>query len=61
MSWTEIVLGLGDFLTWSFQILSVLGNNFNWLIIVVGTIMGAWWIKKMMDFDKEAEANNTLP
>lgn len=61
MSWTDIILGLGDFLTWSFQILPILGNNVNWLIILVGAVMAAWWISKMIAFDKEAAQNGTLP
>ncbi len=61
MSWTEMILGLGDFLLWSFKLLPILGNNFNWLIILVGVVMGAWWIRKMVQFDREAEQNGTLP
>lgn len=45
---------------WSFKILEVLGNGFNWLIIVVISILAVVWIKKMADFNKEAARNGTL-
>ena len=61
MSWTDFIYGIGEFLTWSFQALPVLGNNMNWFIIVVGALMMAWWIRRMGIYNKEAEQNNTLP
>lgn len=45
---------------WTFKILTVLGNSFNWIIIAVMFILGVVWIKKMADYNKEAERNGTL-
>lgn len=61
MSWTDFIYGLGEFLTWSFQVLPALGNSMNWLIILVGATMMAWWIRRMTKYNQEAEQNNTLP
>ena len=35
-------------------------NFFNWVIIVIMAILAVVWIKKMGDFNKEAEQNGTL-
>mgnify|MGYP000848368464 CR=1 FL=1 len=55
---------LMDFLAlvfeWTFGILTGLGNGFNVFIIIVMSILGVIWIKKMSDFNKEARQNNTL-
>lgn len=51
---------LGELFTWTFGILRALGNNFNWFIIVIMSILGVIWIKKMGDFNKEAKQNGTL-
>ncbi len=51
---------IGDLFTESFKLLTLLGNGFNWFIIVIMAILGVIWIKKMGDFNKEAKQNGTL-
>ncbi|GAB5539444.1 MAG: hypothetical protein Salg2KO_15470 [Salibacteraceae bacterium] len=45
---------------WTFGLLEALGNGFNWFIIVIMSILGVIWIKKMADFNREAKNNGTL-
>ena len=45
---------------WSFGLLEMLGNSFNWIIIVVMSILGVIWIKKMGDYNREAKEKGTL-
>ena len=44
----------------SFGLLEMLGNSFNWIIIVVMSILGVIWIKKMGDYNREAKEKGTL-
>ncbi|MEZ4721457.1 MAG: hypothetical protein R2813_06215 [Flavobacteriales bacterium] len=60
MRLNELMDLLGELFTWTFGILRALGNNFNWFIIVIMSILGVIWIKKMGDFNKEAKQNGTL-
>jgi hypothetical protein len=53
----EPIVALFD---WTFGLLEAAGNGFNWLIIGVISILAIIWIKKMADFNKEAEENGTL-
>ena len=57
---TAFIEAIGDLFTDSFAILRFLGNGFNWLIIVIMFILGVVWIKKMSDFNREADQNGTL-
>ena len=57
---TAFVEAIGDLFTQSFAILRFLGDGFNWFIIVIMAILGVVWIKKMADFNREAEENGTL-
>jgi hypothetical protein len=56
----ELVYWIASVIEWSFGILTKLENNFNWFIIAVMSIMAVVWIKKMADFNREAERNGTL-
>lgn len=58
--WTDFIYAIGDFFWWTFEILEVLGNNFNWFLILVGAVMIGWWITKLIGFSKEASDNGTL-
>ena len=64
MSYTEIIYGIGDVATASFAGLRMLGSGpygwFNWVLIVVGVVMMAWWMGQMGKYDKEAEENGTM-
>jgi flagellar biogenesis protein FliO len=57
---TAFVEAIGDLFTQSFAILRFLGNGFNALIAVIMFILAVIWIKKMGDFNREAEQNGTL-
>ena len=53
----EPIVALFD---WTFGLLEAVGDGFNWLIIGVISILAIVWIKKMADFNREAEENGTL-
>lgn len=57
---TEFIEAIGNLFTESFALLRLLGDGFNWLIIVIMFILSVIWIKKMGDYNKEAERNGTL-
>ena len=57
MTWNDAIYGLGDFFWKTFEILPVLGNNFNWLIIATITVMSVWWIMQLVKFSKENSGN----
>ena len=56
----EFIEGLGELASSSFVILEMLGNNFNYLIIAVGFIMMVGWVRRMAQYNKEAQENGTL-
>jgi len=56
----EFVNTIGQLFTDSFAILRLLENGFNWFIIGIGIILLVIWVKKMADYNKEADQNGTL-
>ncbi|MBT3648736.1 MAG: hypothetical protein HN542_10890 [Flavobacteriales bacterium] len=60
MRLNELMDWLAVIFEWTFGILTSLGNGFNVFIIIMMSILGVIWIKKMGDFNKEARQNNTL-
>lgn len=60
MRLNELMDWLAAVFQWTFRMLEGVGNGFNVLIIIVMSILGVIWIKKMGDFNKEARQNNTL-
>lgn len=60
MSWNELVYGLGDLVTLSFELLKAGGNNVNNLFIAAITLVLAAWVFKQIRYNKEAERNGTL-
>lgn len=60
MTWNDLIYGIGDLATETFKILPVLGNNFNWFIIVIGMVLMAIWLKMQADYNKEAKKNGTI-
>ena len=56
----EFVNTIGQLFTDSFAILRLLENGFNWFIIGIGIILMVIWVKKMSDYNKEADQNGTL-
>ncbi len=57
MTWTGIFWGIGDFLDWTFIILQsdMIGNIFNYSMIVLGFIGLFFWLNKQAKFNKQAE------
>jgi uncharacterized membrane protein len=51
---------IAEIFEFTFGILQVLGNNFNWVIIAVMAIMGVIWIRAMFRYNREAQQNGTL-
>ncbi|MEJ6499523.1 MAG: hypothetical protein QNK62_05420 [Cryomorphaceae bacterium] len=47
--------GLGDFLTWSFQLLPTVGNAVNYLFMAVGAGLGIYWMMEMRKHQKADE------
>lgn len=60
MYWNDIVYATGDLLRASFKALPMIGNSFNYLMIVVGFILIFGWMRRMAQYDKEAEQNGTI-
>ena len=56
----EFVNTIGQLFTDSFAILRLLENGLNWFIIGIGIILLVIWVKKMADYNKEADQNGTL-
>jgi hypothetical protein len=58
MSSELIFRGLGDLLTWTFGIFEVLGNAFNYSVIVLGFIGLFYWLNLQRKFNAAAENNS---
>ena len=59
MTWSDIFYGIGDAFEVAFVGIEFLGDNFNWLIAVVGIILFGYWLKRQAKYDKEAKENDT--
>lgn len=58
MTSTEILVGLGDFILWTTEILfENIGNLFNNAMIILGFIGLLIWLRTQHKFNKEAENN----
>lgn len=57
MSWNDLIYGLGEFFWKTFEILPVLGNNFNYLLMVVGSAAALYWIMQLVKFSGQAKDN----
>jgi hypothetical protein len=51
--WTKFIVGLGNFLEWSFGIFPFLGNGFNFFMMAVAACFMIWWIMKMFKHQEE--------
>lgn len=49
--------GIADIFQWTFQIFEIIGNSFNYTLIVVGFIGLFFWLNKQRKFNIEAENN----
>jgi len=46
---------LGDIFLWTFQIFEIIGNSFNYSLIVLGFIGLFFWLNKQKKFNEIAE------
>ena len=59
MTFTELIYAIGDVLTSSFKVLPLIGNNFNYLVIIVGFIGLAYWLNYQIKKTKQAKQDGT--
>lgn len=59
MTFSEFFWGLGDLLAWTLQVLQgdMIGNIFNYALIVFGFIGFGIWMNMQRKFNKAAESN----
>ena len=58
MNSTDLLVGLGDFILWTTEILfENVGNMFNNAVIVLGFIGLFYWLNWQKKFNQEAENN----
>ena len=58
MNSTDIIVGLGDFILWTTEILfENIGNLFNNAVIILGFIGLFYWLNYQKKFNQEAENN----
>lgn len=50
---TDLVYSIGDFFTWTFGILELLGNSPNVLFIGIGFIGAIFWLVKQAKYSKD--------
>jgi hypothetical protein len=57
MSSSTVFHAIGDFLTWTLGIFEVIGNAFNYSVIVLGFFGLFFWLNKQRKFNAQAAAN----
>lgn len=57
MSSTDIFWGIGDLMQWTFGIFEVIGNSFNYLLLILGFVGFGIWMNMQKKYNAEAEAN----
>ena len=57
MSSSTIFHAIGDFLTWTFGAFEIIGNGFNYAVIVLGFVGLFIWLNKQRKFNAEAASN----
>jgi len=59
MTWSGLFWGIGDFLDSTFVILQsdMIGNKFNYSLIVLGFIGLFFWLNKQRKFNNDAKNN----
>jgi hypothetical protein len=55
MSSSTIFHAIGDFLTWTLGIFDVIGNTFNYAVIVLGFVGLFYWLNLQRKFNAQAE------
>ena len=59
MTFTELMYATGDALEASFKILPLIGNNFNYIVIVLGFIGLGYWLTFQVRKTKQAKRDGT--
>ena len=57
MTLSGFFYGLGDIFQWTFQLFEVIGNSFNYSLIVLGFIGLFYWLNKQRKFNAKAQNN----
>ncbi len=57
MSTSVVFQALADLFQWTFQIFEVIGNSFNYAVIVLGFIGLFYWLNYQAKFNKQAKNN----
>lgn len=57
MNLQDIIYPIRDLILWSFEILKGLGNNFNYLLIIIIALALVYWTVKLVGFQKDEVAN----
>ena len=57
MSTSVVFQALADLFQWTFQIFEVIGNSFNYSVIVLGFIGLFYWLNYQAKFNKQAKNN----
>lgn len=57
MSSSTVFHAIGDFLTWTFGIFEMIGNSFNYAVIVLGFVGLFYWLNLQRKFNAQANAN----
>ena len=55
MTFTELIYATGDVLTSTFKVLPLIGDNFNYLVIIIVFIGLAFWLTYEMKMTKKAK------
>ena len=60
MGSSSVFYAIGDFLTWTFGIFEIIGNTFNYSLIVLGFIGLFYWLNLQKKFNDKAKNEGTL-
>lgn len=57
MSTSVVFQALADLFQWTFQLFEIVGNSFNYAVIVLGFIGLFYWLNYQAKFNKQAKNN----
>ncbi|TNF47916.1 MAG: hypothetical protein EP305_06660 [Bacteroidetes bacterium] len=60
MGSSSVFYAIGDLLTWTFGIFEMIGNTFNYSLIVLGFIGLFYWLNLQKKFNDKAKNEGTL-
>ena len=59
MTFTDFINATGEVLESSFEVLPMVGNNFNYIVIVIGVVGLIYWLSYQMKKTKQAKQDGT--